>query len=117
MRDGVGRMTTHLSPAERVALAPGPARSDRSALRWSKCIHTFMYTTAVETIWQSYIGDTRRMESGRGNLPRSLGGRPMDMVDILSNLKGDKWKSIQKRSKYTILLLVILHYLLKNNME
>jgi hypothetical protein len=117
-------MTAHLSSAGRVPLAAGPDRSERSALRCSK--HIPIYTVyAYDSTWRSYTGGLRRTESGPGHLRSMTCSRTGTMKSV-----GARYCSgghpIAKRAKSSVRgakhvdassLLVILHYLLKNNKE
>ena len=86
------------------------------------CIQTLMYTHPFVTIWRSYIGELRKMENGHGYL-HNRGIRwlcfPLEQNQLNSKISSYTLRLVKaifspaKRSKGT--LLVILHYLLKNN--
>ena len=117
-------MTTHLSSAGRVPLAAGPDRSAFSASRKAKRIPIYTRYT-YDIIWRSYIGGLRRTGSGPGHLRsmtcsktgtmRSVGARycsggPAIPKRVKPSVRGAKHVDASS-------LLVILHYLLKNNKE
>ena len=118
-------MTSHLSPAERVALAPGPACSAFSALRKAKRKTTLYTRYTYDNTWRSYIGGLRRTGSGLGHL-RSMTCRKTGTMRSEGARCFSGGRTIPKRAKSSVRgakhvdassLLVILHYLLKNNKE
>ena len=134
MWGGVGRITTHLSPAGRVALAPGPARSAFSALRKAKHTQPLCIQRVYDNTWRSYIGGLRKTESGRGWLQamktrcgtiQNHGNHCSLVMKKRSAVVASHEQRLHQYGARTmrciipeqIPLLVILHYLLKNNKE
>lgn len=77
---------------------------------------TFMYTRLFVDSWRSYIGELRRTANGLGKQHQFLKLDVANTLHVYRSIgKTTFGKSTSKRSKGT--LLVILHYLLKNNME
>jgi len=127
MRKGVGGITipVHLSFAEWVALAPGPARSAFSALRKAKRQQPLCMQYVYDNTWRSCIGGLRRTGSGHGHL-RSMTCRKTGTMRSEAAKYYSGGRMIPKRVKPSVQgakhvdassLLVILHYLLKNNKE
>lgn len=117
-------MTTHLSPAGRVALAPGPDRSAFSALRNAKRTQSLCIQCVYDNTWRSYIGGLRGTGSGPGHL-RSMTCRKTGTMRSEDARSYSGGRMRPKRVKPSVhdadasdasSLLVILHYL-KNNKE
>ena len=118
-------MTAHLSPAERVALAPGPARSAFSALRKAKRTQPLCIQRVYDNTWRSYIGGLRGTGSGLGHL-RSMTCRKTGTMrsEDARSYSGGRMRPRRVKPSVHVAdasdassLLVILHYLLKNNKE
>ena len=118
-------MTAHLSPAERVALAPGPVRSAFSALRKAKRTQPLCIQCVYDSTWRSYTGGLRGTGSGPGHL-LSMTCRKTGTMRSEDARCSSGGRTIPKRVKPSVRgakhidassLLVILHYLLKNNKE